>query len=118
MAKRRRRRRLGVCKCGALAHNSSVCNKQPISGTKLDRLEFVRLGRVTIEGETPVAQNTMSKVLGIYSEIAFNLSESARAVIERKNKNVRLSRMSGVRGSPEEYPEYYNFTDYMTHANK
>nr|UGS43950.1 putative nucleic acid binding protein [Grapevine virus F] len=109
MAKRRRRRRLGVCKCGALAHNSSVCDKQPISGTKLDRLEFVRLGRVTIEGETPVAQNTMSKVLGIYSEIVFHLSDSARAVIERKNKNIRLSRMSGVKGSPEEYPECYNY---------
>nr|QYA74552.1 RNA-binding protein [Grapevine virus F] len=118
MAKRRRRRRLGVCKCGALAHNSSVCNKQPISRTKLDRLDFVRLGRVTIEGETPVAQNTMSRVLEVYSEIAFDLSGTARAVIERKNKNIRLSRMSGVRGSPEEYPGCYNFTDCVTHANK
>nr|WVH15872.1 p12 [Allamanda chlorotic virus B] len=55
-AKRRRARRMNVCKCGAIMHNNSECRRSCIGGHKLDRLRFVKLGRVAIEGETPVYQ--------------------------------------------------------------
>nr|QYA73873.1 RNA-binding protein [Grapevine virus A] len=53
-AKRRRARRMNVCKCGAIMHNNKDCKSSSISGHKLDRLRFVKEGRVALTGETPV----------------------------------------------------------------
>nr|AOX49251.1 putative RNA binding protein [Grapevine virus D] len=53
-AKKRRAKRMNVCKCGAILHNKPDCRSKTISAHKIDRLEFVKRGRVTLWGETPV----------------------------------------------------------------
>ncbi|AVI69650.1 RNA binding protein [Grapevine virus J] len=53
-AKARRRRRMNVCKCGAIMHNNPDCKSSSLGSRKTDRLEFVKRGRVALWGETPV----------------------------------------------------------------
>nr|UTQ50740.1 MAG: nucleotide binding protein [Tomato vitivirus 1]UTQ50745.1 MAG: nucleotide binding protein [Tomato vitivirus 1] len=96
MAKRRRQKKLGICRCGAF-HNEINCRKKPISLTKIKRLEFVQVGRVAIESETP--QGLLpGLVVMAYPQIKFNIPA-------RDNSGVVAPRHPAR--SPEETPEFY-----------
>lgn len=66
-AMRRRRDKLGICRCGTMfAEHPENCRKPAISSHKLMRLEWVRRGRVT-SSETlyPLFNYWVSEAYGI-----------------------------------------------------
>ncbi|ASJ27583.1 nucleic acid binding protein [Grapevine virus K] len=75
-AKKRRAKRMNVCKCGAIMHNNPDCRKKAISGHKIDRLEFVKRGRVTLSGETPVYRTWVRWVECEYGIVVIPSDES------------------------------------------
>ncbi|AAX07263.1 RNA binding protein [Mint virus 2] len=96
-AKRRRKNRLNVCRCGAIMHNNDNCRSKVGSLVKMNRLEFVQKGRVVIEDET-TSGALPGLVASTYHWIKFNIPEKV-------NKGANAPRHPSR--SPEETPEYY-----------
>nr|WKT15094.1 MAG: RNA-binding protein [Grapevine virus M] len=93
-AKKRRAKRLGICRCGAIMHNILGCNKQAISLAKSDRLDFVKYGRVILEDETRTNSAIVRRVALEYGlDIDYKVADVPR----------HPSR------SPEETPEFYQW---------
>jgi len=95
-AQRRRQKKLGICKCGAIMHNEINCRKQAISLTKTVRLDFVKRGRVVVEDETPSGV-LPGLVVAAYPQIKFEIRSNDKGA----NAPRHPSR------SPEETPEFY-----------
>nr|WIL96213.1 putative nucleic acid-binding protein [Carrot vitivirus 1] len=93
-AKRRRQKKLGLCRCGAF-HNVEGCRSKSISLVKMNRLDFVKKGRVVIEDET-TSGALPGLVARVYHWIKFDLKQIRVADAPRHPSR-----------SPEETPEFY-----------